>query len=277
MKKLFNTVIGALVALLSGMAESVHLAANRYMAKAGLVLYMDYTLDTLNQFKVNRPGATEVVRQRLYDRQIYPTAGSTQFTFFALPIGQGKTSATGATAATAKTFADTNMDQGGVLSRPKNYIIESIEVEFEPGSVSTTDTFTVLAPQVWSTTAAAALIGQVGDVNIIRISGWLELYIGSKTYLTEAPLGVFPPKVNMDLQCAIGLSGNGATTTQANALATANASFAGRPYYLDPPITLESMQNFAVYLKFPVVTATPSGFNGRIGVVFDGVMYRLSQ
>jgi len=238
---------------------------------------MDYTVDTLNQYKVNRPGQTEVIRQRLYDRQIYPTAGSTQFTFFTNPIGQGKTSATAATAATPKTYADTNMDISGALPRPKSYLIESIEVEFEPGAVSTTDTFTQLTPASYSTVAALALINQVGDVNIIRVSGWLELYIGSKTYLTEAPTGAFPMKTWLELNGAIGISGAGATGTQVNALAAVNAHAAGRPYYMDPPLTLESLQNFAVYIKYPVLTPTPSGFNGRIGVVFDGVLYRLSQ
>ena len=36
---------------------------------------MEYNLDTLAAYKVNRPGQAEVCRQRLYDFQLYPTAG----------------------------------------------------------------------------------------------------------------------------------------------------------------------------------------------------------
>lgn len=233
---------------------------------------MDYTVDTLNQYKVNRPGQAEVVRQRLYDFQLYPTAGQAQMTFFALPIGQGVTSSLGAVVGSVKTYADTNMETAGALPRPKSYLVESIEIHFEPGSSAAANTFAQAAPNVFNAAAAAAVLAQLSDINAIRLSGWLEFYIGSKTYLWEAPLGVFPPKVRMELDSAI--ASNSATTAEVGAV---SGKFGGRPYYLDPPITLETLQNFAVYLKWPGAVATPSGFNGRIGVVFDGVMFRLSQ
>ena len=232
-----------------------------------------YDRATLESYKVNRPGEPEVIRQRLYDYQLYATAGSTQMTFFALPLGQGMTSSSGAVAGSPKTYADTNMETAGQLPRPKNYLLESIEVYFEPGSVSTANTFTIQTPVVFNTTAAAAVLAQITDVNAIRVSGYLELYIGSKTYLTEAPLGAFPMKTRMELDAAIGLAG---TNAQPAVLAAVNARTGGRPYYMDPPIVLETSQNFAVYLKWPVAIATVAN-NGRIGVIFDGVMYRLSQ
>lgn len=233
---------------------------------------MDYTLDTLNQYKVNRPGQSEAVRQRLYDFQLYPTAGQAQMTFFALPIGQGVTSSLGAVVGTSKTYADTNMENSGALPRPKSYLVESIEIVFEPGSSAAANTFLQTRPDAFLAAAAATVTAQLADINALRISGWLEFYIGSKTYLWEAPLGAFPPKVRLEMDAAI--ASNSATTAE---IALMAAKFGGRPYYLDPPITLDSLQNFAVYLKWPGAVATPSGFNGRIGVVFDGVMYRLSQ
>ena len=233
---------------------------------------MDYSVDTLNSYKVNRPGATEVVRQRLYDFQLYPTAGQAQLTFFQLPIGQGATSSSGATALSAKTYADTNMESSGLLPRPKAYLAESIEIIFEPGSVSTANTFTHQPPNVFISAAAATILNQLADVNILRVSGWLELYIGSKTYLWEAPLGTFPPKVREEIDAMLATSSG-----TAGAIAAITGRWAGRPYYLDPPITLDSLQNFAVYLKWPGAVATPSGFNGRIGIVFDGALFRLSQ
>lgn len=233
---------------------------------------LDYNLGTLDAYKVNRQGQAEVVRQRVYDFQLYPTAGQAQLTFFALPIGQGITSSLGAAVGAAKTYADTNMESAGQFARPKSYLCESIEIVLEPGSSAAANTFAHQPPNQFAAVAAAALLQQVADVNIIRISGWLEFYIGSKTYLWEAPLGSFPPKARLELDAAI--ASNSATTAEAAAV---YAKWGGRPYYLDPPITLESLQNFAVYLKWPGVVATPSGFNARIGVVFDGVLYRLSQ
>jgi len=233
---------------------------------------MDYNVQTLAAYRVNQPGTAEVIRQRLYDFQVYPTAGQAQFTFFALPIGQGITSAQGAVVGSAKTYADTNMELSGALPRPKNYLVESVEVIFEPGSVATANTYVPALPNQFLAASAAAVLSQIQDVNLLRQSGWLEFYIGSKTYLYEAPLGVFPAKVRMELDAAV--SSNSATTAE---VAAVSAKWGGRPYYMDPPITLESLQNFAVYIKFPGAVATPSGFNARLGIAFDGVLYRNSQ
>lgn len=232
----------------------------------------DYNLNTLNNFKVNRPNQPEVVRQRMYDFQLYPTAGQALMTFFSNPIGQGITSALGAAVGSAKTYADTNMEVSGQLARPKSYLLESIEIVFEPGASGAASTFTAVTPNQFVAVAANAQLAQLADVNTVRQSGWLELYIGSKTYLYEAPLGTFPPKVRLEMDAAI--ASNSATTAEVAAVA---AKWGGRPYYMDPPLTLETLQNFAIYLKWPGAVATPSTFNARIGVVFDGVLFRLSQ
>ena len=232
----------------------------------------DYNLETLNAYKINRPGAGEAVRQRMYDFLLYPTAGQNQLTFFALQLGQGVTSSLGAVVGSAKTYADTNMEVSGALPRPKSYLLESIEIVLEPGSSAAANTFTHASPNQSVAVASIASLAQLSDVNILRVSGWFELYIGSKTYLWEAPLGTFPPKVRFEMDAAI--ANNSATTFEVAAIA---GKWGGRPYYMDPPITLESMQNFAAYLKWPGAVATPSGFNARIGVIFDGVLFRLSQ
>ena len=233
---------------------------------------MNYNLDTLNQYKVNRPGQAEACRNRLYDHQLYPAVGQAQMAFFQLPVGQGITSSLGAVVGTAKTLADTNMEVSGALPRPKSFLVESIEVLFEPGSSAAANTFLMAPPNVFNAAAATAVLAQLSDINTVRISGWLEFYIGSKIYLTESPIGLFPQKTGMDLNVAI--ANNSATTSEVAAVA---ARWEGRPYFLDPPITLESLQNFSVTLKWPGAVALPSGFNGRIGVGLDGVLYRLSQ
>lgn len=223
--------------------------------------------------RVNRVGQQEVVRQRLYDYQLYPTAGQAQMTFFQNPIGAGITSALGAAVGTPKTYADTNMQLAGQLPAGVSYVVESIEIDFLPGGSAAANTFLQISPVTFAAVAAAAVNAAIADVAKIRQSGWLELWIGNKTYLYEASLGVFPPKTRMEIDGA--LASNSATTAEVAAL---TGRWAGRPYIMDPYITLDSLQNFATYLKWPgAVTTADSGFNARIGVIFDGVQFRNSQ
>lgn len=247
-------------------------------AEKNLVLYnmeRDYSLADLDRYDVNAPGAVEKVRQRLFDFQIYPTAGTTQMTFFAQPKGQGNSSSPG-NAGNVKTYADTNMELAGQLPSPQAFIAESIEIVTFAGSSTAANTFATVTPMEFSTTAAATVDASINDVNAIGVAGWLDLYIGSKTYLRDAPLGAFPPKTFLALDAAVALQGNGQTVTSTMAT-IANAKWSGRPYYLDPPITLRATQNFNITLNWPVAVATPSGFNARIGVILDGVLFRKAQ
>ena len=226
------------------------------------------------RFAVNRPNQFEGVRQSLYDFQIYGFAGATQFTFFALPQGQGLSSHT-ANAGNTKGLWDTNMETAGSLPNPKAYLAESIEIIVEPGSVATASTFT--AQVVFSfvavpTNQVPISGGALNDKNLLRQVGELKFFIGSKAYLDEAPLGRFPPKTRYDMDVAV--ASNSATT---GSLAAAQGNWDGRPYYLNPPVFLAPTQNFAVTLNFPVAIALPSGFNARVGIVLDGFLYRQSQ
>jgi len=226
-------------------------------------------------YAVNRPNQFEGVRQSLYDFQIYPTAGATQFTFFAIPQGQGVSSHTG-NAANVKGIWDTNMETAGSLPNPKAFLAESLEIIFEPGSVATAATFTSQVVNSFvavPTNQVPISAGALNDINVVRQSGELRFFIGSKAYLDEAPLGRFPPKTGLEVAGA-AVAGNSATTGN---VAIASGRFGGRPYYLNPPVFLAPTQNFSVTLNFPVVVATPSGFNARVGVVMDGFLYRQSQ
>jgi hypothetical protein len=230
------------------------------------------TAADFNSRRVTNPSQSEVVRQRLYDYQLYPTAGSTQFAFFQQPIGQGLTSAVGGTVGAGKTQWDTNMELGGTLPSGKAFLIESIEVIFFPGSVSTSNTYTPVKPLEFNATAAATTGFQMADVNSFYQSGMLELNILSKNYLRETPLIAFPPKTAFNLDAAIAT--NSATTAVNIA---ENMRAAGRPYYIDPTIALQPAVNFEVLIRFPAAVATPSGFNARIGVILDGYFMRASQ
>jgi hypothetical protein len=235
----------------------------------------------LRRFAVNKPGQPEVIRQRFYDHLIYGQAGTTQLNFFQTPVGQGVTSALGAVAGTAKTLADTNMKLAGQLPALLNFVIQSIEVTFEPGSVSTANTFTQVKPGIGAgiadAAAAQAILEKGNDADTFYKSGWLELNIGSKNYLTEAPIGAFPPKVQTVAMAALAEATGTTALAFGNALTVVKVNKAGRPYFVDPAISLMSNQNFVVSLNWPGVVAMPSGFNARIGVILDGFTYRAAQ
>lgn len=222
--------------------------------------------------RVTNPGQSEIYRNRLYDYQLYATAGATQLTFFSQPVGSGITSALGGTVGSPKTQWDTNMELGGTLPSGKSFLVESIEVLFLPGSVNTANTYTPATIGLFNATAALAVSAPVNDINTFYQSGMLEFNILSKNYLRETPLMCFPPKATLDYSGAI--ASNSATTS---AIGGQLAKVVGRPYYLEPKITLQPAVNFEVLLRWPALVQTPSGFNGRVGVILDGLFMRASQ
>lgn len=226
--------------------------------------------DLLERFRVTNPNVSEATRQRLYDYQLYPLAGVSQLSFFQAPIGQGKTTASGATAGQPKTKWDTNMQLGGQLPSGMAYLIETIEVYVEPGSVTTADTYTAAPPGFFAATAAATVLAAVNDQAILLRSGLLELNILQKNYLTETPLSVFPSKAQVMVDGAI--ASNSATTAE---VGFARCYSDGRPYILEPQISIQPAVNFEVVLKWPAAVTITN--NARIGVILDGIMYRASQ
>jgi hypothetical protein len=228
------------------------------------------TAADFNARRVTNPGQSEIIRQRLYDYQLYANAGTTQLSFFQQPVGSGLTSAIGSTVGAVKTLWDTNMTLGGTLPSGQAYMVESIEVVFFPGSVTTANTYTPIGMSTFNATAAASVAGALNDVNTFYQSGMLEFNILSKNYLRETPTLAFPPKANFALDAAVA---NNSTTTAEVALAQARA--AGRPYYIDPSISLQPAVNFEVVIKWPAAVALT--FNARVGVILDGYFMRASQ
>lgn len=244
-----------------------------HMHRMGLLLAADPIPNAADmaRYRVTNPDQSEMVRQRLYDAQLYPTAGSTQFSFFALPIGQGITSAPGATVGQAKTIFDTNLQIASTLPSGKAFLIESIEILFQPGTVAIANTFTMSIPSVFAVAAAAAIAGQINDVVSFYQSGLLTLNVLDKPYLQEY-VQAFPPKTYFEAVSAIAT--NSATVGE---LALVAGSWRGRPYIMEPPIALQPAVNFSVTITYPGAVATPSGFNGRVAVILDGYFYRASQ
>ena len=212
-------------------------------------------LAELQSYAVNRKGMYEGIRQTLYDYQTYAAAGQTSLSFFQVPLGQG-----------GKTIADSNIEVAGSLPQPKHFLVESIEVRFWPG----------VNPVTLVTTLAASNFAN--DVYTLSKSGSLNFFIGSKTYLEEAPIGRFPPKTKIESDFAVALEFKQAAAADEEQQVTLDQSYmCGRPYFINPATLLIPTQNFKVSLNWPAEVALPSGQDARIGVVLDGVLYRQSQ
>lgn len=228
--------------------------------------------NSFQQYRVTDPNQSEVLWNPLYDWLGYPTAGLQQFTFFSNPIGAGKTSTPGATAATPKQLSDTNMQQGSQLSSGMEFLCYGIEIYFLPGSVSTTDTYT---PAKLTTDATGALlaasVSAVNDVSQVYNEGLFQFSVLNKTQLTDTPLRKFTPANWIELDAAF------ATTNSSLSLAALNARAKGDPFVFATPIALQSVTTFNATISYPAARALPSGFNGRIGVVLNGFTKRAAQ
>lgn len=222
--------------------------------------------------RVTNAQQSEIIRKRLYDHLLYPAAGIQQLNFFSQQVGQGLTTAIGAAAGTAKTFADTNITMANTLPSGIEFMAESIEITFDPGSVSTANTYTPANTYIFNAANSQALFAQLNDVNTLLQSGVVQLTILAKPYLTDTPLRAFPPKTYYGVDGAYA-----STSATAGAIGNAAGHAMGRPYYLEPPITLQPAVNFTLSIFWPAVVATPSTFNGRIGVFLDGFEMRASQ
>lgn len=206
------------------------------------------TLSELHKYNVNRPSEYEGLKSVLYDFQTYAAAGQTQLDFFQVPQGQG-----------GKTLADTNMEAAGSLPNPKHFLVTNIQVYFKPN----------IDVAAFGAQAAADYINDVQDV---ANSGYLEFFIGSKNYIQEGPIGVFPPRTGLIVSSSLADATTAAATSQSR---IAYANFGGAIYQLQPPILLTPTQNFRVSLKWPTVQAIST--TARIGVRMEGILYRLSQ
>lgn len=215
----------------------------------------------LDAFAVNRMG-WEAIRQSLYDSTSYVAAGQPTLTFFQIPLGQGTGFGGG-----VKSYSDTNMQLAGQMPANQVYLVQSIEILLEP----TTPTVTAQMPAVFGAQAVAAI---VNDVYIVRRSGNLNFFIGSKSYLQEAPLMRFPSKTKFDLSAALADVSSTAASLQSR---IAFGDAIGRPYILSPgDIQLESSQNFNVQLGWPEGNQAITN-PMRVFVILDGVLYRRSQ
>ena len=208
----------------------------------------------LQKFNVNLE-EFEKIKQSLYDSSAYPAAGATTLQFFQLPKGQG-----------GKTIEDTNMDLAGQLPTNILLLCECIEILFFP----TTPTVAAAMPAAFGAQAVAV---QVNDAYIFNRAGSLTFRIGSKDYLQEAPLQVFPGKTKFHVEAAAADATTAAADTQTR---IAFAQSCGRPYLLNPPLLLIENQNFSVSLDWPNGAQAITN-PANVFVKIDGQLFRRAQ
>jgi hypothetical protein len=221
----------------------------------------------ISSHTVGVPGQKDVIWGPLYDAQAYPSAGSTLLTFFALPQGQGTSSAPGA-GSVAKTVFDTNMITNNQLSLGNEFYAIGLETLFFPGvnnSTSTTASFGI-EPAIQSTTPGSF----INDVYNVGNGGQVVLTVGTdRKYVNDGPLNLFPPATRLAGFTAIG-SG---TTTAANTYQTQYAVWSGEPYTL-VPIYIQSTQQFTLVISFAAAIPTVSTQIARIIERLRGYLIR---
>jgi hypothetical protein len=202
---------------------------------------------------------SDVIWAPLYDANSYPSAGTLQLNFFALPIGQGTTSAPGATG--TKTLADTNMTAAGQLTMGNDFYMTGQEVLFFPGE----------NPGVQEAGTQVGFF--INDTYVFSKSGVLTLAIGSnRNYIQDGPLGQFPPITRLAVSSAI--SGSGAATTTISEVTY--AVLAGTPYSITP-VYITATLGFQETMTWPALVATLSPNAARVFARLDGYLIRNAQ
>lgn len=248
-----------------------------YLSRAGLIAYASQpfnianypSVQDLNRYMVQNPGALQVTHQPLYDTVLYPAVGANQLTFFTQPVGQGQTVAPGALVNTPKTLSDTNMQVAGVLPRFQSFLISSVELIFLPGSVATATLFANDNPAEFNVAAAVTAVNSVNDSYAFYNSGNFQFDVTGTNLLQLAPLRMLPPKTLMNIDAAF--ASNSATV---GTLSAALLKMSGQAFMLDPAITLAENASFVARLNWSNLIAMPSGFNGSVKLILDGYQVR---
>lgn len=205
---------------------------------------------------------SDVIWAPLYDANTYVgTTGHLQLNFFALPLGQGTTSAPAASG--TKTLADTNMNAAGQLTMGNDFYMTGQEIVFYPGeNPGVTESFTGIG-------------GFINDTYAFSKSGVLTLQIGSnRQYIQDGPMAMFPPITRLAVATALA-GGEPGTGTQ-NLSEVTYAAMSGQPYSITP-VYITATLGFQEILTWPAAVVLPSGLNARIFSRLDGYLIRNAQ
>lgn len=210
------------------------------------------------QAHVTQLANQDVIYAPLYDANTWGTAGQTQLVFFTAPVGQGTTSAPGATG--TKTLADTNLNSAGQLTKGNEFYMTGQEFVFFPGSSPEQDL------------TAAGINGFLNDTYNASKSGFVTLQVGSnRNYIQDGPLGIFPPSARLAVAAAFG----GTDTAATNSILTAvYGVWAGEPYDITP-VYIEATLGFQETIQWPAAVTLVT--TARIFSRMRGYLVRNAQ
>lgn len=204
----------------------------------------------------------DVIWNPLYDFASYPSAGSLQISFFSTPIGQGTTTAPGATG--AKTEADTNMNSAGQLGKGNQFYTTGVEMLLFPSNVPGNGGIDITA--VGSFTNTMYNVGK---------SGFVTFKVGSdRIYLQQGPLMLFPPSARLAGWAAIASEGD---TSVATSVGEINYAVWSGEVFTIVPVLLDANQVFTFDAKWPALVAAAGPSAHRLGVRLRGYQIRNAQ
>lgn len=233
------------------------------LAGSGIIAMMGLGRPILTQGDLDQHrtalSTQDIIYAPIFDSAAYPSAGTTQIVFFTSPIGQGTTTAPGATG--SKTLADTNMTAAGQLTKGNEFFMIGQELMLFPGE----------SPEV-NLGAGATVNGFVNDTWVVGKSGFLTLQIGSnRNYIQDGPCMIFPPAAR--LAVASGIGGTSTAGTQ-SVLTTNYAAWTGEPYAITP-VYIEATQGFQESVLWP--TAVTAQATARLFSRLRGYLIRNAQ
>lgn len=204
----------------------------------------------------------DVLWQPLFDFNSYPSAGTTQLSFFSTPQGQGTTTAPGATG--TKTLADTNMDNAGQLGKGNQFYATGLEFLLFPSNIPGN---------------GGLEITNVGDfvntVYNIGKSGVVVLEVGSgKRYIEQSPLQLFPPSTRLAVAAALAAAGNTAVATNVGEINY--ATWSGEVYTI-VPLLIDANQTFKLTTTWPAAVAADGPAAHRLGARLRGYKIQNAQ
>jgi hypothetical protein len=203
----------------------------------------------------------DIIWAPLKDANTYVgTTGHLNLTFFNQAVGNGVTSAPGASG--PKTIDDTNMTAQGQLTAGNEFFMVGQEIVFYPGE----NPANIEAP--------AAFGYFINDTYEFSKGGTLTLQIGSnRTYIQDGPMAMFPPLTRLNVASAVAAE---PTNTGTGIAEVTYAALGGSPYNITP-VYITSNLGFSETLSWSAPVTLPSGNNARVFSRLDGWLIRNAQ
>mgnify|MGYP003386556122 CR=1 FL=1 len=178
----------------------------------------------------------------IFDSERIATSGTTELFLFATPIGQGTSAHVGSG---TKKLVDTNMRQGGMLSRGQAHKAMGLRVKFKP--------------------TTANLTTNNADIEIAQRTGLLELKIGDSKKIEQQLI---------DFNGGVGVDGFATSTASTTTVTSAHNGVAATEaiwWFKDVPVWFIEGQNIECRLSWPSAPSLTTAL--IVTVQFEGYLF----